>query len=41
MNWLKKVYEKIKRPDKWIEIKIPKHLIKIDKPSRRKQEEEE
>ena len=40
MSWLKKIYEKVKRPDKWIEIKLPKALRKEEKEEEKEKEEE-
>ena len=40
MKLWKKVYKKIKRPDKWIEIKVPKAITKVTDKITKKSEEE-
>ena len=41
MSWLKKIYEKAKRPGKWIEIPLPKSLKKKEETEEERKKEEE
>ena len=41
MNWLKKIYNKLKKPTKWIELKVPENPISKFRNKRKEKSKEE